>query len=115
MLAQFTAGKPDLPNAPVATDLAKTKEGREAIEVLSANSVLAWPLMAPPGLPADRVRELRTAFDAMMKDPALLSDAKKASLDIDAVSGTEMQALIDRLYAAPAPVLDLVRNINAGK
>jgi tripartite-type tricarboxylate transporter receptor subunit TctC len=115
VLAQFTAGKPDLPNAPVATDLVKTKEGREAIEALSTDSVLAWPLMAPPGLPADRVRELRTAFDAMMKDPALLGDAKKASLDIDAVSGTEMQALIDRLYAAPAPVLDLVRNINAGK
>jgi tripartite-type tricarboxylate transporter receptor subunit TctC len=115
VLAQFTAGKPDLPNAPVATDLAKTKEGREAIEVLSADSVLAWPLMAPPGLPADRVRELRTAFDAMMKDSALLGDAKKASLDIGAVSGTEMQALIDRLYAAPAPVLNLVRDINAGK
>jgi tripartite-type tricarboxylate transporter receptor subunit TctC len=115
VLAQFTAGKPELPDAPVATNLAKTKDGRAAIEMLSADSVLAWPLMAPPGLPADRVRELRAAFDAMMADPALLADAKKAKLDVDAVSGTEMQALIDRLYAAPAPVLDLVRNINAGK
>jgi tripartite-type tricarboxylate transporter receptor subunit TctC len=115
VLAQFTAGKPELPNAPVATDLAKTKEGREAIEILSADSVLAWPLMAPPGLPADRVRDLRTAFDAMMADPTLLSDAKQAHLDVDTVSGTEMQALIDRLYAAPAPVLDLVRKINAEK
>ncbi|HVU41426.1 MAG TPA: tripartite tricarboxylate transporter substrate-binding protein [Xanthobacteraceae bacterium] len=114
VLVQFTAGKPDLPNAPVATDLAKTKEGREAIQILSADSVLAWPLMAPPGLPADRVRELRTAFDAMMADPALLADAKKANLDVDRVSGAEMQALIDRLYAAPAPVLDLVRKINMG-
>lgn len=114
VLVQFTAGKPDLPNAPVATDLAKTKEGREAIQILSADSVLAWPLMAPPGLPADRVRELRTAFDAMMADPALLADAKKANLDVDRVSGAEMQALIDRLYAAPAPVLDLVRKINVG-
>lgn len=115
VLAQFTAGKPELPDAPVATNLAKTKDGRAAIEMLSADSVLAWPLMAPPGLPADRVRELRATFDAMMADPALLADAKKAKLDVDAVSGTEMQALIDRLYAAPAPVLDLVRNINAGK
>lgn len=114
VLVQFTAGKPDLPNAPVATDLAKTKEGREAIQILSADSVLAWPLMAPPGLPADRVRELRTAFNAMMADPALLADAKKANLDVDRVSGAEMQALIDRLYAAPAPVLDLVRKINVG-
>jgi len=114
VLVQFTAGKPDLPNAPVATDLAKTKEGREAIQILSADSVLAWPLMAPPGLPADRVRELRTTFNAMMADPALLADAKKANLDVDRVSGAEMQALIDRLYAAPAPVLDLVRKINVG-
>jgi tripartite-type tricarboxylate transporter receptor subunit TctC len=115
VLAQFTAGKPDLPNAPVATDLAKTKEGREAIQILSADSVLAWPLMAPPGLPAERVRELRAAFDAMMADPALLADAKKANLDVGRVSGAEMQALIDRLYAAPASVLDLVRKINAGQ
>src|SRR6185437_9534285 len=95
VLVQFTAGKPDLPNAPVATDLAKTKEGREAIQILSADSVLAWPPMAPPGLPADRVRELRTAFDAMMAAPALLADAKKANLDVDRVSGAEMQVLID--------------------
>lgn len=115
VLAQFTAGKPDLPTAPVATDLAKTKEGRQAIEILSADSVLAWPLMAPPGLPPDRAHELRTAFDAMMADPALLADAKKANLDVGAVSGTEMHALIERLYAAPAPVLDLVRKINAEK
>jgi tripartite-type tricarboxylate transporter receptor subunit TctC len=115
VLAQLTAGKPDLPNTPVATDLAKTKEGREAIEILSADSELAWPLAAPPGLPADRVRELRAAFDAMMKDPALLADAKKANLDVDPVSGTQMQALIERLYAAPAQVLDLVRKINAGQ
>ena len=71
--------------------------------------------MAPPGLPAERVRELRAAFDAMMADPALLADAKKANLDVGRVSGAEMQALIDRLYAAPAPVLDLVRKINAGQ
>lgn len=90
VLTQFTAGKPELAGAPVATDLAKTKEGRQAIEMLSADSVLAWPLMAPPGLPAERVHELRAAFDAMMADPALLADAKQAHLDVDAVSGSEM-------------------------
>src|SRR3954453_4939108 len=63
-LVQFTLGKGDLPDVPLATDLARTKRERQAIAFFAADSVLAWPLMAPPGLPAERVAELRTAFDA---------------------------------------------------
>jgi tripartite-type tricarboxylate transporter receptor subunit TctC len=115
VLAQFTLGKPDLPGVPLATDLPKTPEGRQAIEILAADSVLAWPLMAPPGLPAARIAELRAAFDGMMADPELLNAAAQQSLDIDPVSGAEMQSLIERLYGSPAPVLDLVRKINAAQ
>lgn len=115
VLAQFTLGKPDLPDVPLATDLPKTAAGRQAIEILSANSVLAWPLMAPPGLPAERIGELRGAFDAMMADPELISEAAKQNLEIGAVSGSEMQSLIEKLYTAPAAVLDLARKINAGQ
>jgi tripartite-type tricarboxylate transporter receptor subunit TctC len=115
VLAQFTLGKPDLPDVPVASELPKTQDGRQAIEILSADSVLAWPLMAPPGLPAERIAELRSAFDAMMADPELVSDAAHQNLDIDAVSGSEMQSLIERLYRSPAPVLDLVRKINSAQ
>ena len=113
VLAQFTLGKPDLPNVPLASDLPKTPEGRKAIDMLTADSVLAWPLMAPPDLPAERVGELRAAFDAMMADPELRAEAARQNLDVDAVSGDEMQSLIERLYASPAPVIDLVRKINA--
>jgi tripartite-type tricarboxylate transporter receptor subunit TctC len=115
VLAQFTLGKPDLPDVPVASELPKTQDGRQAIEILSADSVLAWPLMAPPGLPAERIAELRSAFDAMMADPELVGDAAHQNLDIDAVSGSEMQSLIERLYRSPAPVLDLVRKINSAQ
>lgn len=115
VLAQFTLGKPDLPNVPVASDLPKTSEGRQAIDILAADSVLAWPLMAPPGLPPERVEALRIAFDAMMADGEMRSEAVRQNLDIDPVAGSEMQALIDRLYASPAPALDLVRKINSGQ
>jgi tripartite-type tricarboxylate transporter receptor subunit TctC len=115
ILAQFTLGKPDLPDVPLAQDLPKTDDGRQAIEMLSADSVLAWPLLAPPGLPAARLSELRAAFDAMMADPELLSEAARQNLDIDAVGGGEMQSLIEKLYRSPAPVLDLVRKINAAQ
>jgi tripartite-type tricarboxylate transporter receptor subunit TctC len=67
----------------------------------------------PPDLPAERVGELRAAFDAMMANPNLLAEASRQSLDVDPVSGTEMQALVDRLYRAPPEVVDLVQKINA--
>ena len=93
--------------------LAPTPAGRQALDVLAADSVLAWPLLAPPDLPAERARELRSAFDAMMRDPELVAEASRQGLEVDPVSGAEMQQLVDRLYATPPEVVDLVRKINA--
>ena len=114
-LAQFTLAKADLPNVPLATDLAAHREGRQAIEFFAADSVLAWPLMAPPDVPAERVAELRAAFNAMMQDPQLLAEAAQQGLDIDPVSGAEIAALVGRLYATPPDVLELVGKINASR
>jgi tripartite-type tricarboxylate transporter receptor subunit TctC len=114
-LVQFTLSKPDLPNVPVASTLPKTATGRQAIDVLAADSILAWPLLAPPDLPAERVSELRAAFDAMMQDPDLLAEAAKLNLDIDPVSGRELQELVSRLYGTPPEVVDLVKKINAAR
>jgi tripartite-type tricarboxylate transporter receptor subunit TctC len=115
-LAQFMLAKSGvLPNVPLATDLASTDNGRRAIEFFAADSVLAWPLVAPPDVPAERAAELRTAFNAMMQDSQLLAEAATQGLDIDPVSGAEIAALVDRLYGTPADVLDLVRKINASR
>ena len=77
--------------------------------------MLAWPLMAPPDLPAERLGELRAAFTAMMQDPALLAEAASQGLDVDPVAGAEIAALVQRLYETPPDVLDLVRRISASR
>jgi tripartite-type tricarboxylate transporter receptor subunit TctC len=114
-LVQFTLGKADLPGVPLATDLARNERERQAIAFFAADSVLAWPLMTPPDLPAERIAELRAAFDAMMKDTELLTEAAKQGLDIDPVGGVEIDALVQRVYATPPDVLELVRRINAAR
>ena len=60
------------------------------------------PYVAPPDLPPERARALRGAFQATMRDPALLAEAKKMSFDIGPLSGEEMAGLIAGLYASPA-------------
>jgi tripartite-type tricarboxylate transporter receptor subunit TctC len=110
LLAQFTR---DLPNVPVARDLVPTETGKRAIDFLSADVVLAWPLMAPPDLPAERVKELRAAFLAMMIDPELRAEAAKQKLEAAAVPGGEMQELVEQLYGSPPDVVELVKKLNS--
>jgi tripartite-type tricarboxylate transporter receptor subunit TctC len=110
-LAQFTLAKNALPDIPLGRDLVGTEKGRQAIDLLTADSLFAWPLMAPPDLPTERVAELRAAFDAMSKDPQFLTDAATQNLEVDAVSGAEMQILLAGFYRTPTDVLELVRKI----
>jgi tripartite-type tricarboxylate transporter receptor subunit TctC len=58
----------------------------------------------PPGVPADRVEALRKAFMAALNDKALLAEAGNMKLDIDALSGDALQALVTKLYALPPSV-----------
>ena len=109
LLAQFTR---DLPKVPVARDLVQTETGKRAIDFLSADVVLAWPLVAPPDLPMERVKELRTAFLAMMNDPELRAEAAKLKLETEPVGGQEMQDLVAELYGSPPDVIELVKKIN---
>ena len=95
----------DLPNVPMALDLAPDPETRSVVEALLTDTLLAWPLIGPPGMPDATVSRLRTAFNAMMSDPALLKDAEKSQLDVDVVRGEEMQAIVSKLFDLPPPLI----------
>ena len=101
-----TAADPDISAAagravPLITDYARSDADRGALRLLSSTSPLSRPLLAPPGLPTERVALLRAAFDATMQDPELLADAKKSSMDIKPIGGAEMQRLVDSVVHTP--------------
>jgi tripartite-type tricarboxylate transporter receptor subunit TctC len=99
------AKDPELASVPLVTDLAPNQEDRSALELLLAPSAVARPFFLPPGVPADRVAVLRAAFDATMKDAEFLADAAAQKATIRPNGGSEMQALIARIYRlSPAVV-----------
>jgi tripartite-type tricarboxylate transporter receptor subunit TctC len=100
---------PELPNVPLVTVLAKTDEQRQALHLMFARDVLGRPFLAPPALPGDRAKMLRNAFDASVKDPALLTDAKKGKMEIELVTGAEVEDIIRTAYATPKPIVERVR------
>ena len=96
----------DLPDVPLIMDFAKTELDRKALELLFAPQVMAWPLVAPPDVPADRVATLRKAFAATMKDTDFLADAKKLNIDVEPVPGELMQTLVARVSDFERAVVD---------
>lgn len=96
---------PDLPNVPLAQDLATTPEQKQILDFAMAGEILARPFVAPPGIPEDRKAILRAAFDATLKDPAFLAEANKTMIDVDPVSATEAESIVAKLYALPKDVV----------
>jgi tripartite-type tricarboxylate transporter receptor subunit TctC len=104
---------PDLPDVPLITDLATNEDDRAALRLLSAPATVGRPYFTTPGVPADRVKALRDAFSAMVKDEAFLEDAKKLGLDINPVSGEELQKIVADIVDTPARVADRLNQIIA--
>ena len=68
-------------------------------------------MFMPPDVPADRIKAIRAAFDATMRDPVFLADANKNGLDINAFPGEAMAGLIEELQAAPQALVDRVAEL----
>ena len=105
---------PDLPDVPLLMDLAKNDEDRAVLKLLSASVAIGRPLYVAPGVPAERVKALRDAFDAMVKDPAFLAAAQKEGFDINVVSGEEMQKIVEDIISTPKPIADRLTQIIGG-
>jgi tripartite-type tricarboxylate transporter receptor subunit TctC len=106
---------PDLPNVPLSSELAKGKEDRQLLELNDARLVVGRPFLAGPGVPEDRVKALRKAFDAMIKDKEFLADVEKAKMELAAVGGDEVQELIERVAATPKAIIDRLNDAQVYK
>ena len=105
---------PDLPDVPLLIDLASNDEDRAIFRLLSASSTIGRPVFTSPGVPAERVKALRDAFDTMVKDPVFLAEAGKEHFDINPVSGADMQKIVTDIVATPKPIADRLLQIIGG-
>jgi tripartite-type tricarboxylate transporter receptor subunit TctC len=106
---------PELPNVPLISEFVTDPAKRDQIAFSLSWLAMGRPFLAPPGVPAERVKLLRDSFMQTMADPALVAEAKGMRLDVLPMSGDDVQALVSRLYETPRSVADPVRDIMMGK
>jgi len=97
--------EPEMTDVPLIVDLTKDQEKLQILKIFLAAQEMARPFAAPPGIPEDRKAALIAAFDATVKDPEFLAEAKKLDLDVNSVSGSAIDKLLAELYATPKDIL----------
>jgi tripartite-type tricarboxylate transporter receptor subunit TctC len=102
---------PDLPEVPLVIDLATSVEDRAVLELIFARQVMAWPYLAPPGIPKDRAEALRRAFMDTMNDKDFLAEAERSALEIRPVAGADIQKLVQQVYDTPTPIAERAADI----
>jgi tripartite-type tricarboxylate transporter receptor subunit TctC len=107
---------PELPKVPLAISYAKTDEAKKLVQLGGHDAgATARPYVLPPGTPKERVQMVRKAFEQVLKDPELVSEAKKANLDIEPVTGEEMESIVNRLFKLEPAIMNKWKQILANK
>jgi tripartite-type tricarboxylate transporter receptor subunit TctC len=102
----------ELPNVPLAINFAKTEEARQLMQAsIHDMNVILRTYVLPPGTPKERVRIVQKAFLDTMKDPEFVADAKKSKLDIDPVSGEDLERTVQGLFKINPTVVAQLKEI----
>src|SRR5437763_8371516 len=108
LVQEHDKGHPDINKmgVPLAVDFAKSPENRRIMEMIYGSETFGRPYMVAPGVPPERIAALRNAFMQTMRDEELLAEAQETGIEIDPISGEELQALAERIFATPAEVVE---------
>jgi hypothetical protein len=110
-MAQYGYEKaPDMPNVPLMR-FGKTEADRQVLDILYSRGDYGRPFFLSAGVPADRAQALRKAFADTMQDPDFIADAKKVRLELDPVSGENLEKLTAKLFATPKNVVARTRSL----
>jgi tripartite-type tricarboxylate transporter receptor subunit TctC len=116
ILVQLTTrAHPDLPNVPLALDLARSEQDSKLFDLMLAPLEAGRPFAVPLDTPADRIAALRAAFEAVAQDPNFQAELKARGASVELTPGAAIQALADRLYKSPKELIDRARRISQAR
>ncbi len=107
--------EPGFPDVPLLIELAKTEQQKQAVTLISSAAEFGRAVFTTPEVPADRLAALRRAFDAAMKDPELLAEAKKRDMPIEPQTGEALQKIAAQVTKAFPDAVAYARELQGSK
>jgi tripartite-type tricarboxylate transporter receptor subunit TctC len=94
----------ELPDTPALPEIGTAPEDKQVYQLYASGSAVGRAVIAPPELPADRIKALRDAFNTMVRDPEFIADIQKLNVELDPLPGQAVQDLIARTLNVPPSV-----------
>jgi tripartite-type tricarboxylate transporter receptor subunit TctC len=95
----------DLPDVPAVGEFVKDDYTRRILQLILAPQEMDRPVLAPPGVPIERVNALRSAFHKAMNDPDFIAEMKSRNLAIEELSGKRVAEILEGAFALPAEIV----------
>jgi tripartite-type tricarboxylate transporter receptor subunit TctC len=100
----------DVPTIYELMDQYKTPDaGKRLTRVILVAATLGRPIAATPGIPPDRLKLLREAYQKTLQDPELIAETKRQRWDIDPLTGEEMEKLAKEVMVQPKEVIERMK------
>ncbi len=93
------------PDTPALAEFAKDDKTKQVLKLILAPLGMDRPMLAPPGVAAERVEALRKAFHEAMADPGFIEEAKRIDIEIDEASGEQVQTLLEDAFTMPPDIV----------
>ena len=105
---------PHLPDVPAVVEIVPDERKKQILQLVLAPQEMDRPILAPPGVPADRLEILRKAFHAAMNDPAFVAEAEKQQIEIDEVSGDKVAEIVRNAFSLPSEIVSAAKEAMGG-
>lgn len=104
---------PELSHVPVITEFGRDEAEKTFLRIWAAGGALGRSLAAPPGVPAERVEALRTAFLASVEDDAFKAEAEQRKAALNIMSGKDLESLIAKVMTLNPDQIASTRRVYA--
>jgi tripartite-type tricarboxylate transporter receptor subunit TctC len=101
-----TTTQEGLEKVPLLVNLVPDPDSKKVLEMLAYPEEMGRPFFMPPGTPKEFVAVMRKAFDETLKDPAFLADAEKSRLEVDPVTGANMDVMVKKAFETPKALIE---------
>jgi tripartite-type tricarboxylate transporter receptor subunit TctC len=102
---------PDLPNTPTVLELVQGDEGKAVATIIAGTAEVGRSILTTPGVPADRLAALRTAFQELVKDPEFIAICQKRNLMLDPAPGEAMDTINADTMKLPKETVAALRDV----
>lgn len=109
LMQHMVERSPELPDVPTVVEIVKRPEDKDVATFFASGGMIGRSFIAPPNLPPDVLQALRDGFDATMRDPQLLAEAKQMKVEIDPLPGATVQGIVERSLALPEAARERAR------